>query len=294
MALRFPCPTCNRELSGPESIHGTEVQCPSCRTVFVAGARHRPEGAGIRPAHVPLTAAPPADVANPFRKSASDDDAPPDVRVAERRPYPRRGLLLFLVLTVVGATFGVTALLLMGRPTATSAPAVRLVKPTAWPPFRVPNTSVTVSLPDKPDAEPERTVEDAVVNRYRVEDDGRPTRNLVFEVVTIRTRRVQVDDERFADWVTRQLRTKLNLTLDNLEDEEVMRELGEAQGRRWRAHLANTDDPAMVKVYLMHDGNSSTLVVFLVAGPGVARNNAAVSRFLDSVQRTDDLPQGQN
>jgi hypothetical protein len=43
MALRFPCPTCKRELTGPESVAGLEVQCPSCRAVFVAAKRADPE-----------------------------------------------------------------------------------------------------------------------------------------------------------------------------------------------------------------------------------------------------------
>jgi hypothetical protein len=54
MALRFPCPTCKRELVGPESVAGLEVQCPSCNAVFLAAKQADLEPIPFRPSR-PLT-----------------------------------------------------------------------------------------------------------------------------------------------------------------------------------------------------------------------------------------------
>jgi phage FluMu protein Com len=55
MALRFPCPTCKRELMGPESVAGLEVQCPSCKAVFQATKRANSEPPPFLPSFPPTT-----------------------------------------------------------------------------------------------------------------------------------------------------------------------------------------------------------------------------------------------
>jgi Zn-finger nucleic acid-binding protein len=130
MALQFPCPSCKRELSGPESIAGSEVQCPSCRTVFLAGDGRGPRGTGIASERTPLSAMPPAEVRTPYRQRSPDDDRPQrSANAPEGRSGYWFGLLALLVFTPL-ALIGITTWILIGNRGVTSAPPVRM-KPMA-------------------------------------------------------------------------------------------------------------------------------------------------------------------
>jgi hypothetical protein len=132
MALRFPCPSCKRELSGPESITGSEVQCPSCQTVFLAGDGRGSRAMGIASERHP-PAASPVEMPTLYRQRSPDEDHP----VSRAEAPPGRsgywfGLLALLVFAPL-AFIGIVTWILMGNraPTTWGNPGVRPMTTTA-------------------------------------------------------------------------------------------------------------------------------------------------------------------
>jgi hypothetical protein len=269
--------------------------------VFVAGARHRPEGAGIRPAQVPLTSTPAVDVANPFRKRAPDDDAPPDVRVAERQPYPRRGLLLFLVFGVVAAVFGVTALLLMGQPTATTYIPPRAskqatkqaTKPARWQTFTIPGTSSTVLVPGTP-ARPLVTKGASKHGDIREFEFSEESGTQRYKVATIRMPRIEVKPNELADWLFERIKDLLPANRRIL-DQKQLDELGGATGWEWTfGSVGEREANGVVRAYLSHDASGTTAYVFAVESGrwflcephmGMFFDSIVIGEFIDPVEK---------
>src|SRR4051812_36952573 len=143
MALRFPCPTCKRELSGPESLAGAEVQCPSCKSVFLAGDRRLPGDAAFKAAHSAVVPMPVGETANPFRNRApGEDDTPPVLTIADRPTPYRPSFLTVFLLSVLAGGGGLIVLSLMTipmtiRPPPPTAPPLPALP--SWQTFQIPH-----------------------------------------------------------------------------------------------------------------------------------------------------------
>jgi hypothetical protein len=149
MSLRFPCPTCKRELTGPESLTGAEVQCPSCRAVFLAGSSansapipfdwpiHRelirdktpnrplPEPP-YTPSSDPLFVAPPPDTGLSSNSATTADMGPE--RMAAERERGRRGLIVAIIMSMILVVAGIALAAMLDKPPVTTAPTpVRLL-----------------------------------------------------------------------------------------------------------------------------------------------------------------------
>jgi hypothetical protein len=146
MVARFSCPNCKRELSGPGSVAGSEVQCPSCLTVFVAGDRRRSEERAVTPEHRPAIRG--LDSGMPFRRPVDDENAP---SIRASRGNDRVLIVIMALVLAPLLALGVAGLLLIGPgaiATTAPVPANKLV----WPgtgedePFSIPDTDCTVSM----------------------------------------------------------------------------------------------------------------------------------------------------
>ena len=135
MAFRFPCPTCKRELTGPDSIAGAVVQCPLCNTVVLVGEPQQSPSTGViaelNPPNPPSTIG--AD--NPYRKPTPDDAA--SLLTCNRSEESGRSWLGFLALVLVVPILGfcLIAWLVLGSqgmpssaPSPVNSPAVQPVK----------------------------------------------------------------------------------------------------------------------------------------------------------------------
>jgi hypothetical protein len=300
MALRFPCPTCNRELSGPESITGSEVQCPACHTVFVAGAPRGAQATGIAAERQARAAPPVPNVDNPYRNSLPDEDRPrrpvdaPQERVG--RWFGLAALLVFAPLAFIG----IVAWMLIGRssPTTMPVPVARPAatttktdkwvgdKPRKWQTFKIPNTSSTVSLPGAPDTEPQRKVDGSFVERYTSEDGER---NL-YVVATIRIPNGdQALDgllrDKISDWLLEQITAKLHYDPARFRDVTVVKTTGGAVGYQWRLDKdRKAGDTSVLQVYLSHDGMDLAIQVFEVVDLFGFRELDRGVEFFNSIQ----------
>ena len=68
MTFRFPCPTCKRELSIPDSIAGGVAQCPLCKTVVLVGEPQQSSSSGVISKLNPPNLSPAIEAGNPYRK----------------------------------------------------------------------------------------------------------------------------------------------------------------------------------------------------------------------------------
>jgi hypothetical protein len=301
MNLQFPCPACKRELSGPEAIVGSEVQCPSCRTVFVATAPRGSGTSGIAAERTPYKAMPVPDVANPFRQQTPDEDHPLQ---NSQRPASRGGyrVVLFALLVMTPLVIIIIASwLMLGRsvatttsPRATTKPAItpkppppnKVVVPKGWKTFEIPNTTTRVLLPGTPAAEPEQKVEAALVNRYKLDD---AKSGCHFEIATIRLPRTPVDDNQLTAWLRDQLITKLKLPASHLPEvgnpkAVFILPLG---GLEWRLTLTKPAERGLLRAFVAHGDNSSTVIAFWITGIDVAVEEE-VGAFFDSITILDE------
>lgn len=304
MNFQFPCSTCKRELSAPEAVVGSEVQCPSCRTVFVAKKPHGSGASGIAAERTPYKAVPLSAAANPFRQHTSDDDHPATTaRWPNNRSAYWINLCVVLVLTAL-AMIGIVFRLPSGNSMATMPPSattksMATTKPAppppwvapAWTHFRIPNTHAMVSLPGVPSAEPEEKVEAALVNCYTLFDAESLCR---FGIATIRLPRTIVDDKQLPTWLRDQLLTKLKVRANQLG--EMTGEIEwhglrgrELRGMEWRLNETKNADSGRLRAFVAHSDNTSTVTVFWITGIDFAVEGEA-GKFFDSITEQAEKP----
>jgi len=273
MALRFPCPTCKRELSGPESIAGSEVQCPACQTVFLAGEPRGRAATGIAAQRHRQGAPPVSEVRRPYRDHSPDEDALPRPQpLSQGRGAYWFGLVALLVFAPL-AFIGIVAWMLMGSRGVTSAPACMTTtayatttktkwkeeKTDKWQTFTIPNTTTNVLLPGAPIAGEERKVEDAVVNNYLLQDGAQT----VYVINTIRMAKVDRKPDQGANWLRDQLAAKLGLDTKRFRDVTPLETKAAVTGFQWRLEKEENDaDSSISRAYWSDDDKGTTIYVF--------------------------------
>ena len=238
------------------------------------------------------------EIKSPYRNQVPDEDHP------LRRANPPAGGggkwfgLIALAVFAPLAFIGIVTWMLMGNRPATTMPAlVRTTttttkmaseyKPPKKKTFKIPNTSSTVSLPGTPTVEPEKKVQDAIVNRYTLED----TERNLYVVTTIRMPPADRKGDKVADWLREQLTAPLNLEANRFRDLKAVKTSGGAQGFEWRIEMDEKRvNPGVLQVYLTHDDKGSTIYVFQFADDG--RPGRVIDRvdFFFSIHIGDYLP----